>query len=108
MDCSMSSHDDFDVVVIGAGAAGLAAGRRLAQAHASVLAIEGRDRLGGRAWSWRSPAGLTLDLGCEWLHSADVNPWTEIARRLGFSIDDRLPDWRRRIAHHRGDAAQRD
>ena len=104
----MTGQGDYDVIVIGAGASGLAAGRLLAQSSASVLVLEARGRLGGRAWSERPRSGLTLDLGCEWLHSADVNPWTDIARHLGFSIDEKLPDWRRRIAHLRGDTEQAD
>ena len=62
--------DEFDVVVIGAGAAGIAAARKLAAAGRSVRVVESRGRLGGRAWTWRDPSGLALDLGCGWLHSA--------------------------------------
>ena len=102
----MDGGSDFDVVVIGAGAAGLAAARRLMAAPVSVLVIEARERIGGRAWSCPTRLGRALDLGCEWLHSADRNPWTEIARAMGFSIDQNLPDWRSRIAQRYGDAAQ--
>jgi monoamine oxidase len=37
-----------------------------------------------------------LDLGCGWLHSADVNPWVKIAEELGFTIDKSPPPWARR------------
>ena len=97
---------EFDVVVVGAGAAGIAAGRRLVEGGASSLILEARQRLGGRAWTLPSAVGQPLDLGCEWLHSADRNPWTDIARSLGFAIDQHLPDWRTRIARRYGDAAQ--
>jgi monoamine oxidase len=97
---------EFDVVVVGAGAAGIAAGRRLVEGGASTLVLEARQRLGGRAWTVPSAAGHPLDLGCEWLHSADRNPWTEIAQSLGFAIDEHLPDWRTRIARRYGEAAQ--
>jgi monoamine oxidase len=96
----------FDVLVIGAGAAGLAAGRRLQEAGASVLVLEARDRLGGRALTQATPIGHAVDLGCEWLHSADRNPLTGIARRMGFTIDETLPDWGSRIARSHGPAAQ--
>jgi monoamine oxidase len=87
-----------DVVVVGAGAAGLAAGRRLIErGGASVLVLEARARTGGRAWTVASQLGHKLDLGCEWLHSADRNPWTAIARAENFAIDERLPDWSTRI-----------
>jgi monoamine oxidase len=83
------------VAVIGAGAAGLAAGEHLVSAGKSVLVLEARGRVGGRAQTVLTPAGLPVDLGCGWLHSADRNPFVPIARRLGFSIDERLPGWSR-------------
>ena len=85
---------DFDVVVIGAGAAGLAAGKRLAPSGLSFLILEARKRIGGRAQT-RIVNGYPLDLGCGWLHSADRNPWTEIAADLGFTIDRTAPVWTR-------------
>jgi monoamine oxidase len=98
---------EVDVVVVGAGAAGLAAGRRLGACGVSLVIAEARERVGGRAWTVATRLG-PVDLGCEWLHSADRNPWTGIARRLGFTVDERLPDWRSRIARRYGDAAQAD
>ncbi len=85
---------DFDVVVIGAGAAGLAAGKRLAPSGLSFVILEARERIGGRAQT-RIVNGLPLDLGCGWLHSADRNPWTGIAADLGFTIDRTAPVWTR-------------
>ncbi len=99
---------EVDIVVVGAGAAGIAAGRRLAESGVSFLLLEARERVGGRAWAVPTALGPAVDLGCEWLHSADRNPWTEIARTTGFAIDERLPDWRSRIAARFGDAAQAD
>jgi monoamine oxidase len=58
------------VAVVGAGAAGIAAARRLHDARANCLLIEARDRLGGRAWTVDDGQGHALDLGCGWLHSA--------------------------------------
>ncbi len=97
---------EVDVIVVGAGAAGIAAGRRLAEAGVSALILEARDRVGGRGWTVPTALGHAVDLGCEWLHSADSNPWTVIAREMGFAIDQRLPDWRSRIAARFGEAAQ--
>src|SRR5947207_5119596 len=88
---------DVDVAVIGAGAAGIAAARRLRQAGTvSVLALEARDRVGGRV-NTIAPAGFPLDRGAEWLHSADRNPLSPIAKRLGFSIHHRPPEWTTRL-----------
>jgi monoamine oxidase len=90
------SNSDVEIVVIGGGAAGLAAARRLHQAGIKCLVVEARSRLGGRAWSVTESSGFALDLGCGWFHSADRNPWVKIAEEQGRSIDKTPPPWRRR------------
>lgn len=84
---------DTEVAIVGGGAAGIAAGRRLTAAGIDCLIVEARDRLGGRAWTIDS--GFALDLGCGWLHSADRNPWSEIAQAQGRAIDKTPPPWTR-------------
>ncbi|HXW19942.1 MAG TPA: NAD(P)/FAD-dependent oxidoreductase [Roseiarcus sp.] len=84
-----------EVVVIGGGAAGVAAARRLTEAGVPTLLIEARDRLGGRARTILDSSGFALDLGCGWLHSADRNPWVEIALSQGCAIDRTPPPWSR-------------
>ncbi|MFG1228662.1 flavin monoamine oxidase family protein [Xanthobacter wiegelii] len=86
------THDP-DVAIIGAGAAGIAAARRLAGSGLSAVVLEALPRIGGRAWT-RTAAGMPLDLGCGWLHSADRNPWTRRAEEAGFAVDRRTPAWR--------------
>jgi monoamine oxidase len=86
--------DEPDIAIIGAGAAGIGAARRLAGSGLSVLLLEALPRTGGRAWT-RQAAGVPLDLGCEWLHSADRNPWTRIAEDTGFTVDRRNSAWDR-------------
>lgn len=83
---------ETDVVVIGAGAAGVAAARRLVAAEIPTVVLEARSRVGGRAWTMRG-AGLPLDLGCGWLHSADENEWAAVATEVGFTIDRTPPPW---------------
>jgi len=90
------ARDDVEVVVIGAGAAGIAAARRLHEAGIDCLLVEARPRLGGRAWTVRDEAGHGLDLGCGWLHSADRNPWHRVAESQGATIDKTPPPWSRR------------
>lgn len=85
--------DDVDVVVIGGGAAGIGAARTLADAGREVLLVEASNRLGGRARTEQID-GLALDLGAGWLHSAEHNPWVELAAMHGFTIDRTLPRWR--------------
>jgi len=102
------SGGEFDVVIIGAGAAGISAARHLAAAGLTIKIVEARTRMGGRAYTVPTELGFAVDLGCEWLHSADINPWVPIARQLGFTVDETLPDWGRRVAWFEGDAAQRE
>jgi monoamine oxidase len=89
------TNSDREVAIIGGGAAGIAAGRRLAEARIDCLIMEARPRLGGRAWTTGDGAALALDLGCGWLHSADRNPWHAIAVAQGRAIDKTPPPWRR-------------
>lgn len=89
-----AAPDDFSVVVVGAGAAGLAAAARLLACGVSVRVVEARGRIGGRAHTVVT-AGFPLDLGCGWLHSADRNPWSKIASDAGYAIDKTAPAWER-------------
>lgn len=92
---------DPDVVIVGAGAAGVGAARRLAGSGLTTLLLEASSRVGGRAWTLETSTsqtrGLPLDLGCEWLHSADRNPWTRIAEDSGFAVERRAPSWHRQF-----------
>jgi monoamine oxidase len=85
---------DAEVVVIGGGAAGIGAARRLQEAGVKALVVEARNRLGGRAWTVEA-GGSAIDLGCGWLHSAARNPWTTIAEAQGRTIDRTPPPWAR-------------
>ncbi len=86
---------DVEVVVVGGGAAGIAAARRLVHAGIRCLLVEARPRLGGRAWTVIDPSGYAIDLGCGWLHSAEHNPWGPIALDEGATIDKSTPPWAR-------------
>jgi monoamine oxidase len=88
----ISVNVEVDIVIIGAGAAGIGAARRLAAAPISALAIEAAARIGGRAWT-AEINGMSLDLGAEWLHSGGRNPWTALGEELGFVIDRRRAHW---------------
>jgi monoamine oxidase len=81
-----------DVAIVGAGAAGVAAARRLIASGLSVQVLEASARVGGRAWTLEV-AGMALDLGCGWLHSADRNAWTRIAEAAGFAIQRGRAAW---------------
>src|SRR5215469_4049793 len=93
----MGFRSEVDVAVIGAGAAGIGAARRLAQTGSvSAVVLEARDRAGGRVHTI-APAGFALDRGAEWLHSADRNPVAALAQEPGFSIHRRPPEWISRL-----------
>jgi monoamine oxidase len=85
---------EVDIAVIGAGAAGIAAARRLARTEVDFVVLEARSRVGGRAWTAQQ-GGYPLDLGCGWLHSGDRNPWARIAEAAGFTIDRTPAPWTR-------------
>ncbi len=92
----MSLPSEVDVAIIGAGAAGLGAARALEHSGLSVIVLEARDRVGGRAHTIMAAPDITFDLGCGWLHSADRNSFVRIAEQLNFEIDKALPPWRER------------
>lgn len=90
----MSLPSSIDIAIIGAGAAGLGAARALEGSGKSVIVLEARDRLGGRAHTIQASPDVTFDLGCGWLHSADRNSFTAIAGQLGLVVDKTRPPWR--------------
>src|SRR5882757_10220494 len=93
---AMTLPSEVDVAIVGGGAAGLGAARALEGSGLSVIVLEARDRLGGRAHTIQAAPGITFDLGCGWLHSADENSFVAIAEQLGFEVDKTLPPWRER------------
>jgi len=100
---------DPDVLVIGAGCAGIAAARELAARGRSCLVLEASARLGGRAFTESTSLGIEFDHGASWLHQADENPLTPLARALRLELldHDTLRE-RRLFAHGRfADAADR-
>ncbi|MFX0540473.1 flavin monoamine oxidase family protein [Roseovarius sp. S4756] len=77
-----------DVVIIGAGAAGLGAARKLMKSGHSVLIVEAASRVGGRAWTQSDSFGVPIDMGCSWISGARKNRFAKIARKSGFTLVD--------------------
>lgn len=73
----------LDCIIVGAGAAGIAAARAFKKAGWSINVIEARARVGGRAFT-TNIAGRQLDVGAHWMHMAERNPLMPLARALGF------------------------
>ncbi|WP_374378135.1 flavin monoamine oxidase family protein [Dongia sp.] len=73
-----------DLVIVGAGAAGLAAARAARAAGLNIEVVEAASRIGGRGFTDTTTFPAPFDLGCQWLHAASINPYTKAADRLGF------------------------
>ena len=81
-----------DIVVVGAGAAGLAATRTLMEMGISVACIEAKNRIGGRAHTDHETFGVPYDRGCHWLSTSHVNPWIEFGQTSGYTIYPARPE----------------
>ena len=80
-------QSEIDVIVIGAGAAGLSAAKELARLGHSYTVVEASHRIGGRAYSEEIAPGVWFDLGCAWLVGGAINPFVAIADGLGITLD---------------------
>lgn len=79
---------DFDVAVIGAGVAGLAALKELARAGLRVICIEARDRIGGRVFTIHDrQSALPIELGAEFVHGRPREVW-QIVRAASLAAYD--------------------
>lgn len=77
---------DPDLVIIGAGSAGIAAALTARALDLEVVILEAMDRVGGRAFTDTATFGAPYDVGCAWLHKSDDNPYTDYARTNGFTL----------------------
>lgn len=87
-----------DVVIVGAGAAGIGAGLALQAQGIPFIIVEAAGRAGGRAYTDAASLPVPWDHGCHWLHCADVNPLVEWADKLGATYrkrkwDDHFAVW---------------
>ena len=82
-----------EVIVIGAGLAGLAAARTLMASGVPVAVIEARDRIGGRAYTESATFGLPYDHGATFIHSAEENPVARLATNLGYELSEEGDYW---------------
>jgi len=84
----MPPATDTDVIVIGAGLAGLGAARALRERGIPCVVLEAAGRIGGRAWTAypRELGGVWFEMGAIWLHWAERNPLVPIARAAGETL----------------------
>ncbi len=77
---------EADIVVIGAGAAGIAAARRVMAANRKVIVIEAMGQAGGRCLTDTATFDVPFDRGARWIHNPDANPMIRLARAAGLQI----------------------
>ena len=80
-----SASGETDVAIIGAGAAGIAAARKVAAAGRRFVLLEASDHVGGRCVTDSKIFGVPFDRGAHWLHGPD-NPVERLARRAGVDV----------------------
>ncbi|HZZ29284.1 MAG TPA: NAD(P)/FAD-dependent oxidoreductase [Pirellulales bacterium] len=92
-----AARQQTDVVIVGAGAAGMAAAYDLAEAGRSVLVLEARPRIGGRILTLHDPAfGMPVELGAEFVHGSPPATWNLIRRAKLVAHDVPFQQWERR------------
>ena len=77
---------EADIVVIGAGAAGIAAARRILAANRKVIVVEATSQIGGRCQTDASTFDVPFDRGARWMHNPETNPMIKLARAAGLEI----------------------
>lgn len=89
----METTKTFDVIIIGAGVAGLSAAQKLVQAGKEVIVLEARNRIGGRLFTRHDLAEVPIELGGELVHGTQAATWNVIRENnirtveLGQPID---------------------
>jgi monoamine oxidase len=77
---------EADIVIVGAGPAGLAAALALQDSGLTIAHVEARDRIGGRTWTTSFGRHKGIDIGAHWLHARKANPLVKEAKRLGIGL----------------------
>jgi len=98
---------DVDVVIVGAGSAGIAAARIFSEKGIKFKLLEAKDRIGGRAFTDNETFGKPFDLGCTFQHQSELNPYVGYARKYMFEIGNLPPDEKLLIWIGQGEATGR-
>jgi len=81
-----SGAGNADIAIVGAGAAGIAAARRIAAAGRKAIVLEASGGIGGRCITDTKIFGVPFDPGAHWIHMPDINPVAKLAPRTGLDI----------------------
>ncbi|MDB5625409.1 MAG: Twin-arginine translocation pathway signal [Tardiphaga sp.] len=103
---AVSLPREADVVVIGAGAAGIAAARRVVAAGRRVIVLEASDRIGGRCQTDTTTFDTPFDRGARWLHSPDSNVMVKLARDAAIDVAAAPPGQKIRIGRRNARAGE--
>ena len=90
-----------DVIVVGAGTAGLSAAKSLQEAGLEVAVLEAAPHVGGRCITDTSTFAIPFDRGGSWLHSGQINLLAEIAEQSGVTLHKKHWEWERVFAQDR-------
>src|SRR5215213_2044686 len=82
---------DFDVLIVGAGAAGISAARHILRSGKTVAILEGSDRLGGRCLTDTRTFSLPYDAGAQWIHETEALPLAQLCKEAGLEIHRAAP-----------------
>jgi len=94
---AVSASGETDVAIVGAGAAGIAAARKVAAAGRRFALIEASDRVGGRCVTDTRIFGVPFDRGAHWVHMPDINPVAKLAARTGLDLYPAPPGQKLRV-----------
>lgn len=103
---SITLPRDIDVVVIGAGAAGIAAARKIIAAGRKVVVIEASNRIGGRCFTDATTFATAYDRGARSLYLPDLNPVAKLARSAGMDLYPAPQDQKIRIGRRNARASE--
>jgi monoamine oxidase len=94
---SLSSAAETDVAIVGAGAAGIAAARRIQALGRRAVILEASNRIGGRCTTETTTFGITFDSGAHWVRGPDRNPVAKLVIGTGLELYPAPPGQKMRI-----------
>src|SRR3954452_2211188 len=95
---AVSASGETDVAIVGAGAAGIAAGGKVAGAGRRFVLIEASDHVGGRCVTESRTFGVPYDRGAHWIHMPEINPVAKLSARTGLEVYAAPPGQKLRMA----------